>query len=82
MITMVKNYDLPWKASRLHMIGQGDIMWPDIKLPFAKADHSTQHIARVHPNSHVDIYSCSLSYLPEEVHSVIFSVDNPLFPDC
>lgn len=65
----IKNYYLPWKASRLHVIGQGDIMWPHIKLPFAKADHTTQHIPRVHANSHVDIYSCGLPYLPEEVLS-------------
>lgn len=65
-MTITKNYYLPWKASRLHVIGQCDIMWPDIKLPFAKADHTTQHIAWVHTNSHVDIYSCGISYLPEE----------------
>lgn len=66
-MTMIKNYYLPWKASRLHMIGEGDVMWPDVKLPFAKSDHATQHITRVNTNSHVDIYSCGLPNLPEGV---------------
>lgn len=42
-------------------------MWPYIKLPLTKSNHTTEHVARVNPNSHVDIHSCGLSYLPEGV---------------
>lgn len=61
---MQKLRHLPWKASWLHVIGQCNIMWPHIKLPLAKANHTAEHIARVHANSHVYFHTCGLPYLP------------------
>lgn len=46
------------------MIGQGNIMWPYIKLPLSEADHTAEHIAWVNTHSHVDIYSSGFPYLP------------------
>lgn len=62
----IKNiYHLPWEASRLHVIGQSHIMWPHVKLPFAKPDDTAQHISWMHPDPHVDIHSRGLTHLPE-----------------
>lgn len=53
---------LPWNASCFHMIGQRDIMWPDIILPFLKSNNTTQNIPRMHANTHVDVNSCGVSH--------------------
>lgn len=66
-LTKVILYHIPWKASCLHVIGQGYIMWPHIKLPLAKSDNTTEHVSRMYTHSHVDVHSSGLSYLPERV---------------
>lgn len=44
------------------MIGQCNIVAPNVKLPLAKSEHATQHIASVNANSHVNIKTGSNTY--------------------
>ena len=46
---------LPWHSTWFHSICQRDIITPDIKLPFAQTDDSTEHVASVHAYSHIYI---------------------------
>lgn len=54
----------PRYASSLHVVGQSDIMWPNIILPFLETNYATEHIARVHSNTHVNVNACGISHLP------------------
>ena len=46
---------LPRDATRLHVIGQCDVIRPYIKLPLAKTKHTTQNGTRMDSNAHVQI---------------------------
>lgn len=47
----------PRKSSTFHVIGEGDIVAPNVELPFSKSHYAAQHVTRVYANSHVDIES-------------------------
>ena len=48
--------DLPWHACRLHVVGDSDVIRPDIPLQLEQPQHPAQHGARVDANAHVYIY--------------------------
>ena len=52
-----------WYAAGLHVIGDGHIVAPHIVLPLAQAQHTAEHLARVHANSHVNVYARRLAHL-------------------
>lgn len=54
----------PWNTACLHMIGQCDIMRPNIILPFLKPNHTTQDIPRMHTDTHVDVNPCGIPHFP------------------
>lgn len=55
----------PRHATRLHVVGQCDIMGPDIILPLLQPDDSAEHTARVHAHTHVDVHTCGCPQFPE-----------------
>lgn len=55
---------LPRYTSCLHVIGQGDVMWPNIILPFLEANHTAENIPRMNTHSHVYIHTCRVPYFP------------------
>lgn len=55
---------LPGHTPSLHVIGQRDIMWPDVILPFLEADHAAQDISRMHTDTHADVDPGGVSHLP------------------
>lgn len=55
---------LPSHATAFHMIGQCDIIAPNIELPLSQAKHTAQYIAGVYTNSHVHIESGCVAYEP------------------
>ena len=44
------------------MIGQSDVIRPDIVLPFPQSNHSAQDVSRVNANTHVYIDSRALTH--------------------
>jgi hypothetical protein len=54
-VTAFKCQYLPRNTSRFHVVGQGDIVGPDVELPLAQSQHAAQHVARVNSNSHVNV---------------------------
>lgn len=56
---------LPWHATSFHVVSQCDIMGPDIILPLLKPDDSTEHTARVHTHTHVDVHTSGYPKFPE-----------------
>lgn len=63
---------LPCLASRLHLVGQCDIIGPDIKLPFAQTKHPTVHAAAMYAHAHVHVHSCDLSHQSAHVATYMF----------
>lgn len=55
--------NLPRYAAALHVVGQGNIIAPNIKLPLAEAKDAAEHVARVYANSHVNIYAGRLTHV-------------------
>lgn len=55
---------LPRHTSCLHMIGQRDIMWPHIILPFLEPYHPAQDVPGMHTNTHVDFHPGGISHFP------------------
>jgi hypothetical protein len=47
------------------MIGNGHVTGPDIKLPLAKADQTTDNVAAMNADPHVHIHLVILSNLIE-----------------
>jgi hypothetical protein len=45
----------PRDAAWLHVVGQGDIITPDVKLPLAQPQDPTEHVASVNAYPHVHI---------------------------
>lgn len=54
----------PRYSSSLHVIGQSDVMWPHIILPFLESNYAAEHIARMHSNTHVNVNARGISHLP------------------
>ena len=50
-----RDYYLPWFGRRLHLVGYCDAVGPHVVLPFLQPDHTTEHVARVDANAHVQI---------------------------
>ena len=40
-------------AAGLHVVGQRDVVRPDVELPLAEAEHAAENGARVHADTHV-----------------------------
>lgn len=60
---------LPCFASSFHLVGQRDIVGPDIKLPFAEAEHPAVHAAAVYAHTHVHVHSRHLSHQSAIMHA-------------
>lgn len=53
---------LPGLAPGLHLIGEGDVVGPDVKLPLPEPQHAAVHPAAVDAHAHVHIHAGHLSY--------------------
>ncbi|KAF9407868.1 hypothetical protein HW555_012256 [Spodoptera exigua] len=62
-----KNTYLPSNTARLHVIGERDVIAPDIELPLAKPEHATQHVASMYAYAHVHVEPCCFSYESEKM---------------
>lgn len=49
-------HHLPWNSARFHFVGDGDIIGPDVKLPFPKTKNPTENGSWVHTNSHCQFH--------------------------
>lgn len=58
---------LPSNTARLHVIGQRDVIAPDIKLPLAQPEHAAQHVTSVYAYAHVHVEARCFSYKPGEM---------------
>lgn len=54
--------DVPGLAAGLHLIGQGDVVGPDVELPLPEPEHPAVHPAAVDAHTHVHIHAGHLSY--------------------
>lgn len=70
---MTTGRDSPRLASRLHVVGQSDVVGPDVVLPLAQAQHATQHSPTVDAHSHVQVHVCSFHYRSVEKTSTSFT---------
>ena len=52
----MKQRDQPGNASSLHVIGQCDVIGPDVKLPFVDAQDAAQDGSRVDAYPHVQVH--------------------------
>ena len=51
----------PWDAPGLHVVGQCDVITPDVELPLTQTQDSTQDIAGVDADSHIHIEPCGFT---------------------
>lgn len=56
----------PCFATRLHVIGECDIVWPHVELPLSKSQHATVHTATVNANAHVNVDPRHLAHQPAD----------------
>ena len=56
---------IPSYARLFHVIGDDNVTGPNIKLPLAKADHTTDNAAAMNADPHVHIHLVILSNLIE-----------------
>ena len=54
----------PCFASRLHVIGQCDIVWPHVKLPLPQSQHATVDTPTVNAYAHVNVDPRHLPHQP------------------
>lgn len=57
--------DAAGNAPRLHVVGGGDVIGPDVELPFAQAQNAAEHVSRVDANAHVDGHVGSRAHLTD-----------------
>ncbi len=56
----------PRHPSRLHPVGQCDVVAPDVELPLPEADDAAEDVAGVHAYTHVDVGASHLPDSPDE----------------
>lgn len=61
---------VPSLAASLHLIGQRDIIGPDIELPLPESQHPTVHPAAVDAHTHVHIDPGHLPYQSGETSEI------------
>jgi len=54
---------LPGDTAALHVVGQCNIVAPNIKLPLSEAKDAAENVARVDADSHVNIYAGRLTHV-------------------
>lgn len=54
--------EVPGLTARLHLIGQGDVVGPNVKLPLAEPQDTAVHPAAVDAYTHVDVDAGHLSH--------------------
>lgn len=54
----------PGLAPGLHLIGQSDVVGPDVELPLPESQHAAVHPAAVDAHSHVHVDPGDLSHQP------------------
>ena len=57
---------LPRHSARLHPVGEGDVVGPDVELPLPEADHPAEDVARVHADPHVHVRPRRLANGPKK----------------
>jgi hypothetical protein len=57
--------DSPRDAPRLHVVGQCDVIAPDVELPLAQAQNTAKNVACVYADPHVHIEACCFTNKPE-----------------
>lgn len=62
-----KLFSSPRFSTSLHHVGKGDIIRPDIILPLAQAQHTTQHSSSVNTYSHVQLHICCIHHRPARI---------------
>lgn len=55
---------LPWQTTAFHVIGQGHVVAPHVKLPFPQTEYSAQHVPCVNSYPHVDVKASGLADKP------------------
>ena len=46
----------PRNTARFHVVGQGDVVGPDVELPLVDAQHAAQHRSRMDADSHIQVH--------------------------
>ena len=55
------------------MISKSDIIAPNIELPLAEAEHSTQYITSVYTDTHVHVEACRFSDEPGDKGALVLT---------
>ena len=58
--------DVPWFAAGLHVVGQRDVIGPDVVLPLPEAEHAAEDAARVDAHPHVQLHVSGVHHGPGE----------------
>ena len=56
--------DSPGKSARLHMISKGDVIAPDIELPFSESEYAAEYVPCVNPDAHIHVEACPFPHEP------------------
>ena len=72
-IAWLWHYDImnsPSLPTRLHIVGECDIIWPDVILPLAEPEHPAQHPPRVNSHPHVQLHVRRVHHGPTEHNNI------------
>ena len=58
----------PGLAAGLHVVGEVDIVRPDVVLPLPQPQHSAEDSPAVDPDPHVEVHVSSFHHGPEQDH--------------
>ena len=53
---------LPRFSSGFHVVGECDIVGPNVVLPLAKAQNTAQNTSWVNPDTHIQMYVCRFNH--------------------
>ena len=58
---------VPRLSPGLHVVGEVDIVGPDVVLPLPQPEYPAEDSAAVDPHSHVEVHVSGLHYGPEQL---------------
>lgn len=65
-ITIADRRSSPGFTAGLHVVGERDVIGPDVVLPLAQAQHAAKHAPRMDAYTHVQLDICRLNHGPGE----------------
>lgn len=57
----------PRNTARFHVVGQGDVVGPDVELPFPETQHSAMDATGMNSHAHVDVNARNFADQPGDI---------------